>query len=98
MLARQLLRHGATCAVRGYALDFPVPGDGFEPPTNGLQNRCSTTELTRQRPVSTTLFHFRKRTKYEIATGLPPGGRFYFSSAGLIAAAALLSPLRNRCA
>jgi hypothetical protein len=29
---------------------------------------------------------------------LPPGGRFYFSSAGLIAAAALLSPLRNRCA
>ena len=24
-----------------------VPGDGFEPPTNGLQNRCSTTELTR---------------------------------------------------
>ena len=29
-------------------LEFPVPGDGFEPPTNGLQNRCSTTELTRQ--------------------------------------------------
>jgi hypothetical protein len=25
-----------------------VPGDGFEPPTNGLQNRCSTTELTRR--------------------------------------------------
>jgi hypothetical protein len=24
-----------------------VPGAGFEPATNGLQNRCSTTELTR---------------------------------------------------
>src|SRR5262249_11308182 len=26
---------------------IPVPGEGFEPPTNGLQNRCSTPELTR---------------------------------------------------
>jgi hypothetical protein len=25
-----------------------VPGEGLEPPTNGLQNRCSTAELTRQ--------------------------------------------------
>ena len=25
----------------------PVPGERFELPTNGLQNRCSTTELTR---------------------------------------------------
>jgi hypothetical protein len=24
-----------------------VPGERFELPTNGLQNRCSTTELTR---------------------------------------------------
>lgn len=24
-----------------------MPGEGFEPPTNGLQNRCSTPELTR---------------------------------------------------
>ena len=24
-----------------------VPAEGFEPPTNGLQNRCSTTELSR---------------------------------------------------
>jgi hypothetical protein len=24
-----------------------VPGEGIEPPTNGLQNRCSTAELTR---------------------------------------------------
>ena len=27
---------------------FMVPAEGFEPPTNGLQNRCSTTELSRQ--------------------------------------------------
>jgi hypothetical protein len=26
----------------------PVPGEGIEPPTNGLQNRCSTAELTRR--------------------------------------------------
>jgi hypothetical protein len=25
-----------------------VPGEGIEPPTFGLQNRCSTAELTRQ--------------------------------------------------
>src|SRR5205085_12493074 len=25
-----------------------VPGEGLEPPTNGLQNRCSTAELTRR--------------------------------------------------
>jgi hypothetical protein len=25
----------------------PVPGKGFEPLAFGLQNRCSTTELTR---------------------------------------------------
>jgi hypothetical protein len=28
-----------------------VPGEGFEPPTFGLQNRCTTTVLTRQRHV-----------------------------------------------
>ena len=28
-----------------------VPAEGFEPPTNGLQNRCSTPELSR-RPVN----------------------------------------------
>jgi hypothetical protein len=26
----------------------PVPGEGFEPPTFGLQNRCTATVLTRQ--------------------------------------------------
>jgi hypothetical protein len=29
-----------------------VPGAGFEPATNGLQNRCSTTELTRHEGTS----------------------------------------------
>ena len=29
-----------------------VPGEGFEPPTFGLQNRCTTTVLTRQRDQS----------------------------------------------
>jgi hypothetical protein len=32
-----------------------VPGERFELPTNGLQNRCSTTELTRQNGESWTL-------------------------------------------
>ena len=31
------------------ALEYTLhlPAEGFEPPTNGLQNRCSTTELSR---------------------------------------------------
>src|SRR6476620_6156747 len=32
-----------------------VPGEGFEPPTFGLQNRCTTTVLTRQGIVSAVL-------------------------------------------
>jgi hypothetical protein len=32
---------------QGRTLILLVPGEGFEPPTNGLQNRCSTPELTR---------------------------------------------------
>src|SRR6516162_5328118 len=32
-----------------------VPGERFELPTNGLQNRCSTTELTRHRRTKTDL-------------------------------------------
>src|SRR5262245_3106838 len=39
------------CERRGRSQDTtgspPVPGERFELPTNGLQNRCSTTELTR---------------------------------------------------
>jgi hypothetical protein len=27
---------------------LPVPGEGLEPPTFGLQNRCTTTVLTRR--------------------------------------------------
>src|SRR6185437_7348030 len=40
-------------ARRRIAHDLPaewigfLPAEGFEPPTNGLQNRCSTTELSR---------------------------------------------------
>ena len=49
-------------------LDLPVPGERFELPTNGLQNRCSTTELTRLSPENTHILLFRKRTK----TKLPP--------------------------
>ena len=30
-----------------------MPGEGFEPPTFGLQNRCTTTVLTRQGIVFT---------------------------------------------
>jgi hypothetical protein len=30
------------------ALILLVPGEGIEPPAFGLQNRCSTAELTRQ--------------------------------------------------
>lgn len=29
-----------------------VPAEGFEPPTNGLQNRCSTPELSRPADVA----------------------------------------------
>jgi hypothetical protein len=42
-----------------------VPGERFELPTNGLQNRCSTTELTRQIKGLALL-------DTSIATGLPP--------------------------
>ena len=31
-----------------HSIEF-LPAEGFEPPTNGLQNRCSTTELSRHR-------------------------------------------------
>ena len=30
------------------AIDFTGAGEGFEPPTFGLQNRCTTTVLTRR--------------------------------------------------
>ena len=43
-----------------------VPGEGIEPPTNGLQNRCSTAELTRQ--VGGVFRGFR----YELPPDGPP--------------------------
>ena len=60
------MRKGAASCVkvrrRGY--DLPMckyikmePADGFEPPTDGLQNRCSTTELSwLERFFNMTLF------------------------------------------
>ncbi|GBQ81841.1 hypothetical protein AA15237_3195 [Komagataeibacter xylinus NBRC 15237] len=33
-----------------------VPGEGFEPPAFGLQNRCTTTVLTRHYSISAMLF------------------------------------------
>jgi hypothetical protein len=50
--------------VRGWFSETPyftVPGDGFEPPTNGLQNRCSTTELTRHIRDFLQISFFSKR-------------------------------------
>jgi hypothetical protein len=41
---RESYRGGGTSAKSLISL---VPGEGLEPPTNGLQNRCSTAELTR---------------------------------------------------
>jgi hypothetical protein len=32
-----------------------VPAEGIEPPTNGLQNRCSTAELSRQFQIGAVL-------------------------------------------
>ena len=36
----------------GTSLENLVPGEGIEPPTNGLQNRCSTAELARHAGLS----------------------------------------------
>jgi hypothetical protein len=44
------LQHVATCERRRKCkkhLIYMVPGERIELPTNGLQNRCSTAELTR---------------------------------------------------
>ena len=47
------------------APDLTVPGERIELPTNGLQNRCSTAELTRQ-------INGLGLPNSAIATGLPP--------------------------
>ena len=49
-----------------------MPAEGIEPPTNGLQNRCSTAELTRQISENANDFwHFGER-KPTVATKLLP--------------------------
>jgi hypothetical protein len=48
------LRHEKGLSWKAKPLISLVPGEGLEPPTNGLQNRCSTTELTRRYWVSYT--------------------------------------------
>jgi hypothetical protein len=49
-----------------------VPGERFELPTNGLQNRCSTTELTRQAFETLMNFLFSSRPQAPLATFLLP--------------------------
>jgi hypothetical protein len=46
-LPRADLRVGVASKLVSKLLISLVPGERFELPTNGLQNRCSTTELTR---------------------------------------------------
>ena len=45
-----------------------VPGEGFEPPAFGLQNRCTTTVLTRHDTL--VFIRFRGLPRFE-----PPGHR-----------------------
>ena len=49
-----------------------VPGERFELPTNGLQNRCSTTELTRQAFEILMNFLFSSGPPTPLATILLP--------------------------
>ena len=51
---------------------FVVPGERIELPTNGLQNRCSTTELTRQAFEILTNFLFSSGPPTPLATILLP--------------------------
>jgi hypothetical protein len=56
---------GGTAYMLLQAAERVVPGERFELPTNGLQNRCSTTELTRQ-------INNLARGLAQIGTGLAP--------------------------
>jgi putative endonuclease len=47
---KQLKRAAKLVWARRFACEM-VPGEGLEPPTNGLQNRCTTAVLTRRAPV-----------------------------------------------
>ena len=51
---------------------FVVPGERIELPTNGLQNRCSTTELTRQAFEILMNFLFSSGPPTPLATILLP--------------------------
>ena len=55
-----------------------VPGEGFEPPAFGLQNRCTTTVLTRRN----SLVFIRFRGFAPVSSPLDTGGlgRVYISS------------------
>src|SRR3974390_2301737 len=63
----------ATYIARGNRrkyLKLLVPGERFELPTNGLQNRCSTTELTRHSEGIQLLSHFDLVEKVRIGADL----------------------------
>ena len=68
--SRSSIAHGWPLGPGGKA----VPGERIELPTNGLQNRCSTAELTRRFsfPVS-DLDSISDREGTRSATGLRPG-------------------------
>ena len=51
-----------------------VPAEGFEPPTFGLQNRCTTTVLSRRfskawRPKPLIVLAFKRRTRGSTQVG-----------------------------
>src|SRR5262245_13944516 len=80
-----MVRHDDACWRRPLATDgTAVPGERFELPTNGLQNRCSTTELTRQGVGTIEPFQSRTEQNRLTATALLP----FISWAGSVKRAA----------
>jgi hypothetical protein len=61
-----------------------VPGEGFEPPTFGLQNRCTATVLTRPIPLIYSLYS--RRSKIPVAT------EFGTEPAHLLSVSAIIAP------
>jgi hypothetical protein len=63
-----------SCNIKSInSLAEPVPGEGFEPPTFGLQNRCTAAVLTRQPyPISWVVAVLCKAHKPGIGTRLAP--------------------------
>lgn len=62
-----------------------VPGEGFEPPTFGLQNRCTTTVLTRHRGIGSLFVGYRGLVKHfrigkMVGQGLPSTQQSAFQS------------------